>query len=76
MPARLVGASVTHDCALVTCEPGCVPEVARSFFITVLHSQLRVVAYVAALKLSSQRGEGGATWQHRSPHRQGGEVRS
>jgi hypothetical protein len=67
MSARLAGASVTRDRALDTCEPSCVPGVARSFFIPVVHSPLGGVGYVAAPELSSQGGEAGATWQRRSP---------
>jgi hypothetical protein len=74
--ARLADASVTRDCALETCEPSYVSEAARPFFIPVVHSPLEVVGYVAAPELSSQEGETGATWQNRSPPRQGGEVRS
>jgi hypothetical protein len=76
MSARLTDASVTRDPALDTCEPDCVPGAARTFFIPVVHNPLRVVGYVAAPELSSPRGEAGATWQCRSPSRQGGEVRS
>jgi hypothetical protein len=74
--ARLAGASVTRDRTLDTCEPSCVPGEARPLFIPVVHSPLGAVGYVAALELSSRGGEVGATWQRRSPPRQGGEVRS
>jgi hypothetical protein len=60
MSARLVGVSVTHDRALDISEPSYVPRVARPFFIPLVHSPLGAVG----------------TWQHRSPPRQGGEVRS
>jgi hypothetical protein len=76
MSARLVGTSVTHDRALDTCEPSCVPGAARPFFIPMVHSPLGAVWYMAALEFSSRGGEVGATWQRRSPPRQGGEVRS
>jgi hypothetical protein len=76
MPACLIGASVTRDRALDTCESNCVPGAARSFFIPVVHSPLGAVGYVAAPELSSRGGEVGATWQRRSSPRQGGEVRS
>jgi hypothetical protein len=76
LSACLAGTSVTRDHALDTCEPSCVPGVARPFFIPVVHSPLGVVGYVAALELSSRGGEVRATWQHWSPPRQGGEVRS
>jgi hypothetical protein len=66
MSARLASASVTHDRALDTCEPSCVPGVARSFFIPVVHSPLGAVGYVATLEHSSRGGEAGATWQRRS----------
>jgi hypothetical protein len=68
------GASVTCDRALDTCEPSCVPGVARPFFIPVIHSPLGAVGYVTAPELSSRGGEAEAMWQHRSPPRQGGEV--
>jgi hypothetical protein len=58
IPARLAGASVTCDHALNPCEPSCVPEVARPFFIHVVHSPLGAVGYVAAPELSSARGCG------------------
>jgi hypothetical protein len=67
--------AVTRDRALDTCEPSCVPGAARHFFIPVVHSPLGAVGYVAAPEFS-QGGEVGATWQRRSPARQGGEVRS
>jgi hypothetical protein len=76
LSARLAGASVTRDRALDTCEPSCVPEAARHFFILMVHSPLGAVGYMAAPKLSSRGGKVGATWQRRSPLRQGGEVRS
>jgi hypothetical protein len=76
MYARLAGGSVTRDRALDTCEPSCVPGAARPFFIPVVHSSLGAVGYVAAPELSPRGGEAGATWQHRSPPRQRGEVRS
>jgi hypothetical protein len=62
LSARLAGASVTHDRALDTCEPSCMPGAAKPFFIPVVHSPLRVVGYVAASELSYQGGEVGATW--------------
>jgi hypothetical protein len=74
MSARLAGASVTRDRALDTCEPSCVPEPARPFFIPVVHNPLGAVGYMAAPELSSRGGKAGATWQRRSPPRQGGEV--
>jgi hypothetical protein len=74
--AHLTGASVTRDRALDTCEPNCVSGAARTFFIPVVHSPLGAVGYVTAPELSSRGGEAGATWQRRSPPRQGGEVRS
>jgi hypothetical protein len=76
LSARLAGASVTRDRALDTCEPNCVPGVARLFFIPVVHSPLGAVGYMAAPELSSRRGEAGATWQRQSPPRQGGEIQS
>jgi hypothetical protein len=76
LSAHLAGTSVTRDRALDTCEPSCVPGVARPFFISVVHGPLGTVGYVAAPELSSWGGEARATWQRQSPHRQGGEVRS
>jgi hypothetical protein len=74
MSARFADASVTCDRVLDTCEPSCVPGVARSFFIPVVHSPLGTVGYVVAPELSSRAGEVGAMWQRRSPPHQGGEV--
>jgi hypothetical protein len=70
----LAGASVTLDHALDTCEPSCVPRAARPFLIHAVHSPLGTVGYMVAPELSSWEGEAGATWQLRSPPRQGGEV--
>jgi hypothetical protein len=53
LSVRLVGTSVTCDRALNTCEPSCVPEAARPFFIPVVHSPLGAVGYMAAPELSS-----------------------
>jgi hypothetical protein len=50
LSTRVAGASVTHDRALDTCEPSCVPGVTRPFFIPMVHNPL---------------GTWG-TWQHRS----------
>jgi hypothetical protein len=72
--ARLAGTSVTRVRALDTCEPSCVSGAARPFFISMVHSPLGAVGYVAAPELPSRGGEAGATWQRRSPPRQGGEV--
>jgi hypothetical protein len=74
MSARLAGASVTRDRALDTCEPSCVPVTARPFFIPAVYSPLGAMGYVTALELSSRGGETGATWQRRSPPRQGGKI--
>jgi hypothetical protein len=49
LSARLAAASVTHDRALDTCEPSCVPGTAMPFFIPVVHSPLGAVGYVVAL---------------------------
>jgi hypothetical protein len=40
LSARLAGISVTHDCALDTCEPSCVPGAVRPFFTHVVHNPL------------------------------------
>jgi hypothetical protein len=69
MSTCLTGASVTHDHALDTCEPNCVPRAARSFFIPVVDSPLGAMGYVAAPELSSQGGKVRATRQRRSPPR-------
>jgi hypothetical protein len=74
LSACLIGASVTRDRALDTCEPTCVPKAVRPFFFPMVHNPLVAVGYVAAPELSSRRGEAGATWQRRSPPQQGGEV--
>jgi hypothetical protein len=37
MLARLAGASVTREHALVTCEPRCMPNAAKPFFIPMVH---------------------------------------
>jgi hypothetical protein len=76
LSTRLAAASVTRDSALDTCESSCVPGATRPFFIPVVHSPLVSMGYVAAPELSSRGGEAGAMWRHRSPPRQGGEVRS
>jgi hypothetical protein len=76
LSARLAGTSVTRGRALDTCEPSCVPGVDRPFFIPMVHNPLGAVGYVAASEPSSRGGEAGATWQHRSPPQQGGEVQS
>jgi hypothetical protein len=76
LSAHLAGASATRDRALDTCEPSCVPGAARPFFIPVVCSPLGAMGYVAALELSSSRGEAGAMLQCQSPPWQGGEVRS
>jgi hypothetical protein len=69
LSTRLAGASVTRDRALDTCEPSCVPEAARPFFIPVVHNPLGAMGYVAAPDPSSRGGEDRATWQRRSPPR-------
>jgi hypothetical protein len=61
MSTRLTGTSVTRDRALDTYEPSYMSEVARSFFIPVIHSPLGVVGYVSTLELSSRGGEIGTT---------------
>jgi hypothetical protein len=38
--AHLAVASVTRDCSLDTCEPSCVPELARHFFVPMVHNPL------------------------------------
>jgi hypothetical protein len=56
MSARFADASVTHERALKTCEPNCVPRTARHFFIPVVHNPVGVVGYMVALELSSRGG--------------------
>jgi hypothetical protein len=56
MSARLAGASITHERALETCKPSCVPRAARPFFIPVVHNPLGAMGYVAAPELSSRGG--------------------
>jgi hypothetical protein len=58
MSARLIGASVTHNRDLETCEPSCVPEAARPFFIPTVHNPLGAVGYVTTSELSSRGGRG------------------
>jgi hypothetical protein len=40
LSARLAGASVTHERALETCKPSCVPRTAKPFFIPMVHNPL------------------------------------
>jgi hypothetical protein len=61
LSARLAGTSVTRDRTLDTCEPSCVLEAARPFFIPLVHSPLGAVGYVAAPEPSSR---GGRAWSH------------
>jgi hypothetical protein len=65
MSARFIGASVTRERALKTCEPSYVPVAARHFFIPMVHGPLGAVEYVRAPKLSSQRGRARS---HRTRH--------
>jgi hypothetical protein len=51
----LVGALVTRECTLRTCEPSCVPRVAKSFFVLVAHGPLRAMGHMSASE-SSPRG--------------------
>jgi hypothetical protein len=79
MSTHLADASITHDRALDPCESSCVLRAARPFFIPVVHNPLGVVGYVAAPEPTSAGRRGPElrnTWQHRSPPRQGREVRS
>jgi hypothetical protein len=69
MSARLADASVTHDRALDTCEPSCVPRTARLFLFLWSTARWGAVGYVAAPELSSRGDETGATWQRRSSPR-------
>jgi hypothetical protein len=61
LSARLIGASVTRNCALDTCESSCVLGAARPFFIPMVHSPLEAMGYVTAPEPSSR---GGRTWSH------------
>jgi hypothetical protein len=49
-------ASVTHERALKTHEPSCVPRTAKHFFVYVVHSPSGVVGHVAAPELLFQEG--------------------
>jgi hypothetical protein len=62
----LTGASVTYERALKSCEPSCVSEAARPFFISIVHSPLGAVGYVAASELSSQGGRARSDGSHGS----------
>jgi hypothetical protein len=66
MSARLTGASVTHEHALETCEPSCVPRAARPFFIPAVHSPLGGVGYVVAPELSLLGGRAQSHGTHGS----------
>jgi hypothetical protein len=61
LSARLVGASVTRNSALDTCESSYVPGAARPFFIPMVHIPLEAVGYVAAPE-PSYRGD--RIWSH------------
>jgi hypothetical protein len=50
------GTSVTHEHAMKTCEPSCVPRVGKPFFIPVVHSPPGAVGHVVAPELPSQEG--------------------
>jgi hypothetical protein len=50
------GASVTHERALKTREPSCVPRAAKPFFIHVVHSPPGVMGHVAAPERPSHEG--------------------
>jgi hypothetical protein len=56
LSARLASTSVTRERALETCEPSCVPEAGRPFFIYVVHSPPGAVGHVAVPELPSQEG--------------------
>jgi hypothetical protein len=78
LSARHAGALVTRDRALNTCEPSCVPGAARPFIISVVHSLLGVVGYVAAPEPTSigKRGpELRNAWRRQSSTQQGDEAR-
>jgi hypothetical protein len=64
--ARLAGASVTYEHALKSYEPSYVSEAARHFFISMVHSPLEAVGYVAASELSSQGGRARSYGPHGS----------
>jgi hypothetical protein len=61
LSTRLAGVSVIHEHVLEACDPTCVPEAAKSFFIPVVHNPLGVIGYVVAPELSSR---GGRAWSH------------
>jgi hypothetical protein len=56
LSAHFADASVTRERTLETCESSYVLETARLFFISVVHSPLGGVGYVAAPELSSWGG--------------------
>jgi hypothetical protein len=79
MSARLIGASVTRDSALDTCEPSYVLGAARHFFIPVVHNPLggRGVRGSTGALVSGRRGRGHvAAPEPTSPGRRGPELRN
>jgi hypothetical protein len=57
---------VTHERALETHEPSCVPRVGKPFFIPVVHSPPGAVGHMAAPKLPSQEGRARSHGTHGS----------
>jgi hypothetical protein len=56
--------------ALETCEPSCIPRLARHFFIPDARGTLRVMEHVAVLepfRVGRQGLEPRGTWQRRNP---------
>jgi hypothetical protein len=54
--ARLADASVTHERALETRKPSCVPRAAKPFFISVVHNPPGAVGHMTAPELPSWYG--------------------
>jgi hypothetical protein len=55
-PASTRGASITHERAMKTREPSCVPRVVNPFFISAVHNPSGAVEHVAAPELTSHEG--------------------
>jgi hypothetical protein len=53
---KYAGASVTHEHALETREPSCVPRAAKTFFIPMVHSPLGAMGHMTTPELPSQEG--------------------
>jgi hypothetical protein len=78
LSARLACVSITRDRALDTCEPICVPEAARPFFIPMVHTRWgRGVRGSTGALLSRRRGRGHvAALEPTSTGRRGPELKN